>query len=332
MGDGRRLRRHPLGGPVLDRARPDRRERRLAADARRPPATFATLGVPASAAGPSLRELLVGSEGALGRDHAGRHARPRAARRRTATRAGSRARSPRAASSLRELEQSGLAPDVARLSDETETRVGLAMAGPGGFARRAGMAATRALGYGDGCLLVLGWEGEERTIAARRRPVANLLRRAGALPAGRGVGEGWARTRFAGPHLRDDLLDRGVLVETLETAASWTELERVRGAVAGALRGALGRPLVGCHVSHLYATGASLYFTVLARARHATTRPASGGARRRRRATRSPPPAPRSPTTTPSGATTRRGWRPSTGRSGSSCCARSRSAATPPGS
>ena len=55
-----------------------------------------------------------------------------------------------------------------------------------------------------------------------------------------------------------------MLVETLETAARWTDLERLRCAVAGALRGAVDRPLVGCHLSHLYPTGASLYFTVLA--------------------------------------------------------------------
>jgi alkyldihydroxyacetonephosphate synthase len=228
-----------------------------------PAGELATLGVPASAAGPSLRELMIGSEGALGViTRVALHVRalPEAHRYE-----GWLARSfAHGCELLRELEQSGLSPDVARLSDETETRVGLAMAGPGGVARRAGVAATRALGYEEGCLIVVGWEGEAGTIAARRRPAANLLRREGALPAGRGAGEGWARTRFAGPHLRDDLLDRGVLVETLETAASWTELGRVRDAVAGALRGALERPVVGCHVSHLYATGASLYFTVLA--------------------------------------------------------------------
>jgi len=81
---------------------------------------------------------------------------------------------------------------------------------------------------------------------------------------GKGPGEAWAATRFAGPHLRDDLLDRGALVETLETATSWSRLEALRDAVARALEGALGRALVGCHVSHLYPTGASLYFTVLA--------------------------------------------------------------------
>jgi alkyldihydroxyacetonephosphate synthase len=224
-----------------------------------PAGELATLPVPSTAAGPSLRELVVGSEGALGaitqvalrvrrlpgeRRHEGWFARSFAD----------------GVGALRQLEQEGLAPDVARLSDETETRVALAFAGPGSPARRAWLAATRALGYGDGCLVVLGWEGA----SPRRREVAARMRKAGLLPAGRRPGEAWAGTRFAGPHLRDDLLDRGVLVETLETAASWTGLEQVRDAVAGALRRALGHVLIGCHVSHLYPTGASLYFTVFA--------------------------------------------------------------------
>ena len=120
------------------------------------------------------------------------------------------------------------------------------------------------LGYGDGCLVVLGWEDSAGEVAPRRKAAARLLRRAGLLPIGRGPGESWARGRFAGPYLRDDLLDRGVLVETLETAAPWGSLEQVRDAVGAALRGALGRVIVGCHVSHLYPTGASLYFTALA--------------------------------------------------------------------
>ena len=227
-----------------------------------PAGELATLGAPASAAGPALRELVVGSEGAIGViTRAALRVRPLAAAQR---REGWFARSfADGSDALRRLEQEGLAPDVARLSDETETRVSLALAGPGGAARRAGLAATRALGYGDGCLLVLGWEGQERVIGTRRRPAAALLRRAGLLYAGRGPGEAWAHARFAGPHLRDDLLDRGTLVETVETATSWSKLEALRDAVGDALRGALGQAVVGCHVSHLYATGASLYFTVL---------------------------------------------------------------------
>ena len=79
-----------------------------------------------------------------------------------------------------------------------------------------------------------------------------------------GMGEVWAATRYAGPHLRDDLLDRGVLAETLETATTWSNLATLRSAVTRALEGALEAPMVLCHASHLYPTGASLYFTAFA--------------------------------------------------------------------
>jgi len=54
------------------------------------------------------------------------------------------------------------------------------------------------------------------------------------------------------------------LVETLETAALWSTLPSVYEAAGAALRSALRSALVGCHISHVYPTGASLYFTVLA--------------------------------------------------------------------
>ena len=88
-----------------------------------------------------------------------------------------------------------------------------------------------------------------------------ILRDAGVRFGARKPGERWAHSRFDGPHLRDDLLDRGVMVETLETATTWSNLAALHGAVRAALPGLL----VGCHVSHLYPTGASLYFTVLGR-------------------------------------------------------------------
>jgi alkyldihydroxyacetonephosphate synthase len=103
----------------------------------------------------------------------------------------------------------------------------------------------------------------------RRRRAAGLLRAGGGVALGHRPGEAWLRGRYAGPYLRDELLDRGVLVETLETATSWTKLgalhHAVREALAGALSGRGTPPLVMCHVSHLYPSGASLYFTFLAR-------------------------------------------------------------------
>ena len=71
------------------------------------------------------------------------------------------------------------------------------------------------------------------------------------------------------PYLRDALLDEGVLVETLETATFWGDLDRLYAQVKAALEGALSaqgtNPIVLCHISHVYRTGASLYFTVACR-------------------------------------------------------------------
>ena len=89
------------------------------------------------------------------------------------------------------------------------------------------------------------------------------------MPLGQGAGRAWARGRYAGPYLRDALLDVGIMVETLETATTWSRLDELYEAVGSALRESLSergtRPLVMCHVSHLYRSGASLYFTFLAR-------------------------------------------------------------------
>ena len=230
-----------------------------------PAGELATLNAPASAAGPDLRALVLGSEGTLGAiTELDLRVRPVAAEHRyeawllRSFDAGCEA--------LRALAQAEVAPDVTRLSDEHDTRATFALAGEGDFARRAGGAALRALRYRPGCLLVAGWEGEVGDIARRRAPAARSLRAAGALPLGRGPGEAWRAARFAGPYLRDALLDRGVLVETLETATTWAGLASVHSAVRDALERALPAtpPVVGCHVSHVYPDGAALYFTVLA--------------------------------------------------------------------
>jgi alkyldihydroxyacetonephosphate synthase len=105
-------------------------------------------------------------------------------------------------------------------------------------------------------MLILGWEGESES---RRREARRRLRALRALPGGAAVGNAWLKSRYAGPHLRDDLLDRGVLVETLETATTWSRLDELRAGVVRALEGLH----VGCHISHVYPTGASLYFTAL---------------------------------------------------------------------
>ena len=231
-----------------------------------PAGELATLGAPASAAGPDLRALVLGSEGVLGViTELVLRVRPVAPERRYE--AWMLRSFDAGCDALRALAQAEVAPDVARLSDEDETRTTFAFAGEAGIARRVSGAALRALRYRPGCLLIAGWEGDAADIARRRVPAVRVLRSADALPLGRGPGEAWGGARFAGPHLRDALLDRGVLVETLETAATWSGLGALHASVRDALEAALRATpaIVGCHASHLYPDGASLYFTVLAR-------------------------------------------------------------------
>ncbi|WP_275888258.1 FAD-linked oxidase C-terminal domain-containing protein, partial [Nonomuraea lactucae] len=98
---------------------------------------------------------------------------------------------------------------------------------------------------------------------ATRAGAASVLTRLGGEPLGEAPGLAWEHGRFSAPYLRDSLLAAGATVETLETAGFWSGLPRLYDAVRLALHGALGSPLVMCHISHVYETGASLYFTVV---------------------------------------------------------------------
>lgn len=211
---------------------------------------------PASAAGPDLRELFVGSEGALGvltEVTVRVHPRPET----TAHMAWSFPDFATGAAALRGVVQTGAAPTVLRLSDEAETGLNLARAGDIGGAPVAG------------CLAVTTFEGTAAHVAARSAEAAGLLRDAGGTELGPRPARDWEHGRFAAPYLRDALLDAGVLCETLETATTWSGLAELKAKVTAALTETLtaqGTPaLVMCHISHTYPTGASLYFTVVAK-------------------------------------------------------------------
>ena len=209
----------------------------------------------ASAAGPDLRALLLGSEGAFG------------VITEITVRVRRRPEAPHyeafffrtwidGITALRELEQQRLAPDVARLSDDDETRVQLALSGAG-RGQRIFLRARRA-----SCLAILGWDD---TDPRRRKQARSVVRRHGGFSVGTSAAEKWKHGRYDGPYLRDDLLDAGVLVETLETSARWSSLTSTHAAVRSALGSTLPGAIVMCHVSHLYPHGASLYFTVIGR-------------------------------------------------------------------
>jgi alkyldihydroxyacetonephosphate synthase len=241
-----------------------------AIELRAPAGTLRTLETPHTAAGPSLRELAVGSEGTLGViTEVSVRVRPAPVEQRYEAWV-----APDFASGseiLRALAQADRLPDVARLSDEAETEASLAFGGAEGPRRRLLDAYLALRRRRRGCLLIAGWEGEGDDVARRRALSARLLRRGGAVPLGTAPGRAWLRGRYEGPYLREALLDAGYLAETLETSHTWSRLEELYRGVGGALASGLesqGTPgIVMCHVSHVYRDGASLYFTCIARAR-----------------------------------------------------------------
>lgn len=208
---------------------------------------------PANAAGPDLRQLFLGSEGTFG----------------VITAVTVRVRTlpevkvyegwrwpsfADGAAAMRTLAQSGLLPTVIRLSDESETAINLADPAAIGGEGAAG------------CLMITGYEGDPAAVDAKRAAVTAVLAGLGGEGTGTAAGDKWAHGRFDAPYLRDSMLDAGVLVETLETATFWSNVPRLYADVKAALTGALGDPsIVLCHISHVYETGCSLYFTVAAK-------------------------------------------------------------------
>ncbi|WP_102144630.1 FAD-binding oxidoreductase [Mycobacterium hubeiense] len=221
------------------------------------PAGVLDLGrAPASAAGPDLRQLLIGSEGVFGiitRVRVRVHRIPEAVR----YEAWSFPDFATGADALRAVVQTGTGPTVIRLSDEAETGVNLAT--------------TESIGEQSitgGCLAITMFEGTAAHAESRHAETRAVLAAHGGTSLGEEPARAWEHGRFGAPYLRDSLLSAGALCETLETATNWSNIGALKAAVTEALTTALaesGTPaLVLCHISHVYPTGASLYFTVVA--------------------------------------------------------------------
>jgi alkyldihydroxyacetonephosphate synthase len=216
---------------------------------------------PASAAGPDLRQLVLGSEGRLGvltEVTVRTSLTPRLER-------FSAYVVPdwgRALELARRLGQSGLPLSMARVSTPLETATTFALAGD----RRGSALLRRYLGWRgqgpDRCLVIVGLTGHPDIVGATARAVDDLVRGSHGVAAP-GVGPAWRRSRFSAPYLRNALWDEGYAVDTLETATDWATLPALATDLAQVLRRGLEptgeRVHAFSHLSHPYGTGSSLY-------------------------------------------------------------------------
>jgi alkyldihydroxyacetonephosphate synthase len=223
---------------------------------------------PASAAGPDLRQLVLGSEGRFGilTDAVVRVVtKPRV----EAVPAWLIGEWPRAVEAAREIARSGLPLSMVRLSTPIETATTLALAGE---SRRAtalrGYLRLRQIGP-EPCLLLVAASGSERLVETAVREVGSIVRRHGGTGVGGSIGRAWLRSRFRVPDLRDALWALGYAIDTLETAVDWRRLPELAADLGRTLRHGLDdvgeRVHAFSHLSHVYPSGSSLYATYVFR-------------------------------------------------------------------
>ncbi|HSB90113.1 MAG TPA: FAD-binding oxidoreductase [Anaerolineales bacterium] len=224
--------------------------------------------IPASGAGPDLRQIVLGSEGRLG-ILTSAVVRVRRVAEADVFSAAFFPSWPSGIEAVRTMAQERLPLSMLRLSNPLETETTLALADRPNLVTWADRA-LRLLGYADGrCLLLLAATGGARRVSQARARAHAIIRRLGGLPAGTPIGSMWRKSRFRTPYLRNTLWERGYALDTLETAIPWSVVPAAAEAILAALRTGLEslteHVLAFLHLSHVYPDGASLYATFLFR-------------------------------------------------------------------
>ncbi len=224
---------------------------------------------PASAAGPDLRQLLLGSEGRMGvltrvtvkishlpeKDDVYGVFFPSWDQGKDAVKA---------------IAGADIPFSMIRLSNPVETITHLALAGHKQqiFLLRRYLR-LRGLKDQQACMGLIGFTGSRRITKAARADALAIVRHNKGVAVGKAPGNAWKKNRFRSAYLRNTLWDLGYAVDTLETAVTWDKvtstMHTVEKSITGALAARNERVHVFSHLSHVYPTGSSIYCTFLFR-------------------------------------------------------------------
>ncbi|MFI5181660.1 MAG: FAD-binding oxidoreductase [Thermoanaerobaculia bacterium] len=223
---------------------------------------------PASAAGPDLREIVLGSEGRLG-ILTEATVRVSSLPEREEFLALFFAEWEAGLTATRAIAQARLPLSMLRLASPKETEATLVLAGHERSIDMLRRYLRIRLKGETRCLLLASLTGRRSVVRSARRELLALSRSHGGVFVGTALGEEWRRSRFRAPYLRNALWEAGYAVDTLETAVPWSALPSLHASVESALgeglRDIAERVHVFSHLSHLYADGSSLYTTYLFR-------------------------------------------------------------------
>jgi alkyldihydroxyacetonephosphate synthase len=226
--------------------------------------------LPSSSSGPSVREMVLGSEGRLGiiteawvNVHRLPPVREIQAYFFPNYDAGLQA--------MQWLSESDAAPSITRVMDADETAFSMAN---GKKSSRISHLMNRAVqevmtrkGW-DLTQIALGFVGYEGTavhVRYEKSLVSKIVSRAGGMSVGKGPGALYDQKKYDVPFIRDFLLDRGIPADVSETSTPWSRLKEMHDTTVAAgyraMEEAGVQGFIMCHLSHSYHSGACQYFT-----------------------------------------------------------------------
>ncbi|MCL2736063.1 MAG: FAD-binding oxidoreductase [Propionibacteriaceae bacterium] len=226
--------------------------------------------LPSTASGPSVREMVLGSEGRLGIITSAWMQVHRVPAKRTIQgyffptyEAGLKA--------MEEIAASDAAPSITRVMDKYETAFSIANGKQSSpmdhFLNQAVQKLMSMKGWNldDACLSLIGFEGSSRHVRYEKGLVDAIISRNGGMGVGTGPGTLYDQKKYDVPYIRDFLLDRGIPADVSETATPWRYMAQMHDETIAAAHRAMERAgvqgYVMCHLSHSYHAGACQYFT-----------------------------------------------------------------------
>lgn len=167
-----------------------------------------------------------------------------------------------AVDTMRKIIQSDFGnPHLFRISDPSETDIAFKTSG---FENSYSDQLLRKLGFvpGKRCLMFVTVEGDRDYTGFVIKKIKRTAKTGKGLYIGKNPVKKWLVQRYSSAYLRDTMMDAGIMTDTLETAVTWENLLKVW---SSAHEYAKSRPntILMIHISHVYQTGANLYFTFL---------------------------------------------------------------------
>ncbi len=149
-------------------------------------------------------------------------------------------------------------PAVFRISDPEETHHGLKLYGIENtiFDKLMSMRGFKPM---ERCLFLGTADGDKLFTKNIKSKVKKICKKYGAMNLTSFPVKKWEPGRYKDPYLREDFMDFGFVIDTLETGVTWDKLHEVHQQCRNFVK---SRPDTICltHASHFYSQGTNLYF------------------------------------------------------------------------